>query len=53
MAWWKYVPGEAWQHGHRASLIPLLVLFTARFEKNKVIDLVLMVILKFKGQMLQ
>lgn len=24
MAWWKYVLGEAWQHGHRASLIPLL-----------------------------
>lgn len=24
MAWWWYVLGEAWQHGHRASLIPLL-----------------------------
>lgn len=25
MAWWKCVLGEAWQHGHRASLIPLTV----------------------------
>lgn len=29
MAWWKYVPGEARQRGHRAALIPLLVLITA------------------------
>lgn len=24
MAWWKNVLGEAWQHGRRASLIPLV-----------------------------
>lgn len=53
MVWWKYVLGDAWQHGHRASLIPLLVLFNSALNRKKLINLVMMAILRLKGQMLQ